>query len=555
MSAPMKRMPRVVLVLGIALGLLAAMALPAAAGPATISVLPRHGPPTHQVSVLGAGFLAAETVDVAFDGTAVVTAAADEAGAFATSFAAPAGALPGHHEVTATGEASGREADARFLVRTNWRQFRGGTDHLGFNRYENVLTPSTVGGLVKKWSVTAPYTPAYETQSSPAVVAGRVYVGGTDGYVYAFNAVNGSLVWKIATDSGVQTSPVPAGGNFPAPNAIRGIHASPAVVGGVVYIPTGGPNGSLYALKASTGEVIWKLNFGNYIYASPTVSRGVVYVSDDQHLYAFDAASGTQLWMVPTGESYYPESSPAVAGGIVYVGSASPPPLEGLYAFRAATGELLWHVKNIGIIGSAPVVSDHVVYVGSQDHHVYAFHAATGKRIWATPTGDHVFGSPAVANGVVYEGSLDGFLYALDASSGTALWRSKVNTEILVRPDGGGWRGLRQQLLERGPHLRVRRGHRGAAVAGAHRRRDLVAHRGQRQGVHQLVQRPGCFVRFGGSRLSDPRSPSDMARHRSDSAARGRVDPALREQNRGGDHHASVESAFLRLSHSWLWAG
>jgi len=96
-----------------------------------------------------------------------------------------------------------------------------------------------------------------------------------------------------------------------------------------------------------------------------------------------------------------------VANGTVYVGGGF-----NLNAFNAATGELLWSAPTGFTIDSSPAVANGVVYVGSYDNYVYAFDAATGQLIWRAPTGFYVESSPAVANGVVYVGSDDGNLYA-----------------------------------------------------------------------------------------------------------------------------------------------
>ena len=54
--------------------------------------------------------------------------------------------------------------------------------------------------------------------------------------------------------------------------------------------------------------------------SSPAVVDGVVYVgSDDDHVYALDAASGQLRWRYQTGNDM--DSSPAVVDGVVYVGS------------------------------------------------------------------------------------------------------------------------------------------------------------------------------------------------------------------------------------------
>jgi outer membrane protein assembly factor BamB len=61
---------------------------------------------------------------------------------------------------------------------------------------------------------------------------------------------------------------------------------------------------------------------------------------------------------------------------------------------------------------SAPAVADGVVYVGSLDQKVYALDARTGALLWEYATGDWVESSPAVANGMVFIGSFDHNLYA-----------------------------------------------------------------------------------------------------------------------------------------------
>src|SRR5579862_792691 len=66
---------------------------------------------------------------------------------------------------------------------------------------------------------------------------------------------------------------------------------------------------------------------------------------------------------------------------------------------------------------SSPAVANGVVYVGSGNHNVYALDAETGTRLWQYTTGSHVYSSPAVANGVVYVGSSDHNVYAFDAKT------------------------------------------------------------------------------------------------------------------------------------------
>jgi hypothetical protein len=142
------------------------------------------------------------------------------------------------------------------------------------------------------------------------------------------------------------------------------------------------------------------------MYSSPAVADGVVYVgSDDYNVYALNATTGTKIWNYPTGSTMY--SSPAVADGVVYVGSDD----YNVYALNATTGTKIWNYPTGSTMYSSPAVADGVVYVGSDDYNVYALNATTGTKIWNYPTGSYVYSSPAVADGKVYVGSDNGKVY------------------------------------------------------------------------------------------------------------------------------------------------
>jgi glucose dehydrogenase len=61
---------------------------------------------------------------------------------------------------------------------------------------------------------------------------------------------------------------------------------------------------------------------------------------------------------------------------------------------------------------SSPAVAGGTVFIGSYDYSVYALNASTGVKIWSYRTGDHVYSSPAVVSGIVFIGSEDGTFYA-----------------------------------------------------------------------------------------------------------------------------------------------
>jgi outer membrane protein assembly factor BamB len=106
-------------------------------------------------------------------------------------------------------------------------------------------------------------------------------------------------------------------------------------------------------------------------------------------------------------------SSPAVAGGKVYVGSYD----DNVYCLDADTGSKIWNYSTGNYVWSSPAVAGGKVYVGSGDYNVYCLDADTGSKIWNYQTGNFVWSSPvwsspAVAGGKVYVGSYDGNVYA-----------------------------------------------------------------------------------------------------------------------------------------------
>ena len=214
----------------------------------------------------------------------------------------------------------------------------------------------------------------------------------------------------------------------------------------------GGPaHSGVYQSPAGITNVAWRFRTGARVLSSPAIADGVLYIgSSDRYLYALNAADGALKWKFATRGAI--ASSPAVDGGAVYFTSAD----GSLYAVDAAGGKLRWRFQTDGerrftapgihgaiprtetmpdpfdLFLSSPAVVDATVYFGSGDHNVYAVDAASGKLKWKFATGNVVHASPAVAGGAVYIGSWDRYFYALDAATGRLRWKFQTgdDTEI-----------------------------------------------------------------------------------------------------------------------------
>src|SRR5439155_15792656 len=94
-----------------------------------------------------------------------------------------------------------------FLVGTDWATFGFGPAHRSFNPYENVISPGNVAGLDEAWTGAT----GGQSVASPSVFHSVVYVGSTDGFLYAFSAVTHALLWKGQAGAPIRTTPAAAG--------------------------------------------------------------------------------------------------------------------------------------------------------------------------------------------------------------------------------------------------------------------------------------------------------------------------------------------------------
>lgn len=152
--------------------------------------------------------------------------------------------------------------------------------------------------------------PAWTFTTDDAVkgaVAGHgrsVYVGTYGGNVYKLRTSDGSQVWRSQTRR-----------EFAFGGAL---YSTPAVAYGRVFV--GSTDGRVYALGARTGKVLWVRSTGDWVYASPAIAHERVFVgSYDRWFYALDAKTGDIEWRFQADERI--SGSATVVGKVVYFSS------------------------------------------------------------------------------------------------------------------------------------------------------------------------------------------------------------------------------------------
>jgi outer membrane protein assembly factor BamB len=203
-------------------------------------------------------------------------------------------------------------------------------------------------------------------------------------------------------------------------------------------------------------KIKWQFHTDGQVLSSPAVAGGTLYVgSTDHSLYALDLATGTPKWKFKAETRI--TSSPAVSAGLVYFGSFD----GNFYAVDAATGQLKWKFQTGGerrfagthlhgaqpaaetmpdpfdFFLSSPVVWNGGVYFGSGDTNIYALDAASGSLRWKFKTGDVVHASPAIFDGTLLVGSWDSYFYALDSATGKEKWHFKTGEDPKIHNQVG----------------------------------------------------------------------------------------------------------------------
>jgi polyvinyl alcohol dehydrogenase (cytochrome) len=250
------------------------------------------------------------------------------------------------------------------------------------------ITAANVANLKLRWAFGI--ADVTQSRSQPAITGGRLFMGSQSGMIYALDAVTGCTHWTYKAQAGVRTAisvgPVGATGHaiyfadaqarayavdattgrelwvrkvddHPAARAT----GAPTLHAGRLYVVTSGVSeetaaampdyecctfrGSLTALDATTGEVVWK----TYTVDEPR-RRGT-------------STSGKPLWG-PAGSPIWSAPTVDEERGLIYAATGNayadptPPTSDAIVAFDLATGRIRWInqiMPDVWILGcSAP---------------------------------------------------------------------------------------------------------------------------------------------------------------------------------------------------------
>lgn len=250
-----------------------------------------------------------------------------------------------------------------------------------------------------------PYDWAFDYYfSSPVINGDTLLIASADGKLLSLNKKDGAEFWR-----------------FTAKHFLR---ATPALLNGWIYI--GDTNGDMYAVDSRTGKQKWMfstfgsslnndtIGFDRKAIISSAVVEGdnIVFGSRDGFLYCVNSLDGKLKWKFDHHVSWV-ISSPSIINGHVITGTSDG---HFVQSVEINTGKEAWRTYGTAPLWSSPlVVGDHV-YIGGNDGVLYCLDVATGKKI-AHPfcVNTKIFSSPVIENAQMYFGADDGAMYCLKA--------------------------------------------------------------------------------------------------------------------------------------------
>ena len=259
--------------------------------------------------------------------------------------------------------------------------------------------------------------------ASPVIGSGKLFVEDTQSVIYAFDKATGAQVWRVEdNEMDDDMRPSAFGGGVSYDN-------------GVVYATNGA--GDVKALRAETGEQIWKVAPAGPLRGSPTIAFGQVYVmTQDNQVIALNASDGALLWNESgsaTQSGVFGVAAPAAGQGTVIAGYSSGE----LSAYRYENGRTLWadalartnistKVSSVTDIDADPIIDSGRVYALGQGGRMAAYELVTGQRIWELNLAG--ISTPSIAGEWIFTLTDDARLLAIARSTGRVRWITQLQS-------------------------------------------------------------------------------------------------------------------------------
>jgi outer membrane protein assembly factor BamB len=267
---------------------------------------------------------------------------------------------------------------------------------------------------------------------TPVIEAGRLYVHyGTNGTA-AIDTSSGGVLWRDTT--------------HPLEHYV-GPGSSPVLYGDLLILTCDGADVQFsVALDKRTGKEVWKAARSGKLRDDPDVRKSfstpaILRVGDRDelvtpaadHVYAYDPATGRELWQLDyEGFSVVPR--PVAAHGLVFVCTGFNTPR--LLAIRQggegrlAADAVAWEERSQIPANPSPLIVGDAIYVVSDRGVATCLDARTGKERWRHRVGGNYSASPLYADGKIFLASEEGVITVIEPA---AAYREVAKSDLAAR--------------------------------------------------------------------------------------------------------------------------
>lgn len=207
-------------------------------------------------------------------------------------------------------------------------------------------------------------------------------------------------------------------------------------------------NGSVYRIDAVTGNVLWKTDIGNTVYAATGANDGIAVIAHDNgDVTALSVVDGRVVWQSKIKRQI--SAIPVVGKGRVVLRTAD----GSVIGLNSESGSIEWQTKravpDLSIHGdSMPAITGDVVLVGLSNGRLIANSVINGRDYWETQI-SYVKGqnemerlndadtSPVILGNTVFAGAYQGSVVAMQLQNAELIWRKDISTRLPIAISDG----------------------------------------------------------------------------------------------------------------------
>jgi len=273
---------------------------------------------------------------------------------------------------------------------------------------ENVISALETDSGEIRWQFD---TPATLWPNSFSTTLEDVMIAGENGRLVAMTTRSGLGEWEIELAAEVLSKPLVDRYLVFAATTVLGIAEDQTSV--------------LYAINASTGEILWQYETANHTLVTPARAGDMVFVGGNQgdttRLYALAAAEGKIRWKYEgvDGEIsaiYADEKTLALLGE------------QGtLTALDVNSGAPLWRQEFVATMSWITGWGNLLIFEDGAS--LQAWDSVSGETVWEYQTPDSVVNQPIISNSDLLLLTQSGEIIALNPHNGAESWRFSTESE------------------------------------------------------------------------------------------------------------------------------